>query len=372
MLQNSLEDVVPLLYEAVERPEAWQTAFELLSRSLGVDCWTLMRFGGEAHVISAGGDRIGPGAAERYESHFGAIDPRVPLMAHSGAGRMVVCRDQLDERLVSRSEFFQDFLLPEGLRWTLGGCVHRAGDEHYVVGLMRGADRSLFNENEVRQVEGLARHCQVVLRLTERVRGLSEQVEAAEVSLGTTALAAFAIDGRGRVGWQNRRAEGLLRSGRFVRTRDGCLVFTEHEVQVWWLSALARMGRMREPCSTLVGTPNGGRESITVMPLRSSAFGFDAANVRGLCLLSPADHARVATVRQLCDALDLTPAEARLARALADGSSLEEYAGAAGTQLSTVKSQLQAAMRKTGSRRQISLVRLIASVPPVRHKIERC
>lgn len=62
----------------------------------------------------------------------------------------------------------------------------------------------------------------------------------------------------------------------------------------------------------------------------------------------------------------LTAAEARLARALCHGETLEDYAEAHGVKLPTVKTQLRAIFSKTQTDRQVSLVNLIAGIPPLR------
>lgn len=57
--------------------------------------------------------------------------------------------------------------------------------------------------------------------------------------------------------------------------------------------------------------------------------------------------------------LGLTPAEARLAAALAVGDRLADYAAATGLRPHTVRSTLKAALAKTGTHRQSELVSLV-------------
>jgi DNA-binding CsgD family transcriptional regulator len=59
---------------------------------------------------------------------------------------------------------------------------------------------------------------------------------------------------------------------------------------------------------------------------------------------------------------DLTPAEARLLRALASGMRLQLYAESIGVQASTVRSQLKSIFNKTGTTRQAELVGIVASI----------
>jgi len=66
------------------------------------------------------------------------------------------------------------------------------------------------------------------------------------------------------------------------------------------------------------------------------------------------------------DFFGLSAAEARLARAICHGDSVEEYARDQGLCLSTVRTQLSSVFNKTGTERQAMLVRLIAGIPVVR------
>jgi DNA-binding CsgD family transcriptional regulator len=59
---------------------------------------------------------------------------------------------------------------------------------------------------------------------------------------------------------------------------------------------------------------------------------------------------------------DLTPAEARLLRALAGGLRLQLYAENTGVQASTVRSQLRSIFIKTGTNRQSELLSIVASI----------
>jgi DNA-binding CsgD family transcriptional regulator len=65
---------------------------------------------------------------------------------------------------------------------------------------------------------------------------------------------------------------------------------------------------------------------------------------------------------QLRGLLDLTIAEARLARLLASGDSLEDVAEKLSIKLTTARSQLAAIFAKTGIRRQAKLVAILSRI----------
>lgn len=85
-----------------------------------------------------------------------------------------------------------------------------------------------------------------------------------------------------------------------------------------------------------------------------------------LVLIQPLDARRVATAQQLMHLFGLSAAEARLARALAHGETLEYYVAAQGIHIATARCQLRSAFAKTATGRQAELVRLVLGVPPIR------
>ena len=84
------------------------------------------------------------------------------------------------------------------------------------------------------------------------------------------------------------------------------------------------------------------------------------------CMVFPLGRRRIASVRQLMSLFGLSAAEARLARALCHGETLEEYARAQGVKLPTIKTQLRAVFAKTQTDRQVTLVSLVTGIPPLR------
>jgi DNA-binding CsgD family transcriptional regulator len=65
----------------------------------------------------------------------------------------------------------------------------------------------------------------------------------------------------------------------------------------------------------------------------------------------------------------LTPAEARLLRALVQGEQLSAYAARAGVRISTAKTHLQSLFSKTGEKRQADLIRKALSEPSLRLRV---
>ena len=100
---------------------------------------------------------------------------------------------------------------------------------------------------------------------------------------------------------------------------------------------------------------------VHVVPVRRSAldlFSGAASIVIVTRVASPA----VPPVEIVTALFDLSPAEARVARAIAEGRSIEECAGDFGVSTETIRVQIKRAMNKTGTHRQIDLARLLIGV----------
>lgn len=106
---------------------------------------------------------------------------------------------------------------------------------------------------------------------------------------------------------------------------------------------------------------------LTLMPVPSgNTVMLSTRSAAVLALVTTHAGQRVASVQQLMAWFRLTPAEARVTRALAHGDSLDEYAQREGVTRATVKTQLQAVFAKTGTSSQKDLVRLVLTLPAVR------
>lgn len=205
-----------------------------------------------------------------------------------------------------------------------------------------------------------------------RCRGQREFAGDAASSAHASHVAAIILTPGARVVDCDCRAESLLKTGNVMRVQGGQLHCTATGFQPRFNSALKETTGTGRTTNFLLHPPEQPtqRFSLTLagMPRRLPA-GHDAgaAGIPDiLCLVAPLDGRRIATARQLMDLFGLSAAEARLARAICHGDSVEEYAREQGLRLPTVRTQLSSIFNKTGSTRQATLVRLIAGIPVVR------
>jgi DNA-binding CsgD family transcriptional regulator len=212
-----------------------------------------------------------------------------------------------------------------------------------------------------------------VIELFVHCRALREFADHAASWAHTSHVAAIILTPGGRVLDCDYRGESFLKAGNVLRLQGELLHCCDAGCQPRFSSALNETAESGRTTNILLNGPDQpeSRYSLTLTRmLQRPVVGVasEATEVSSdiLCLVAPLDGRRIATARQLMDFFGLSAAEARLARAICHGDSVEEYARDQGLRLPTVRTQLSAIFNKTGTERQASLVRLIAGIPVVR------
>lgn len=108
------------------------------------------------------------------------------------------------------------------------------------------------------------------------------------------------------------------------------------------------------------------RHSILLEPNRDGMKALSGQLLNVACLVFPLGRRRIASARQLMSMFGLSAAEARMARALCHGETLDEFARAQGVKIPTVKTQLRSVFAKTQTDRQVTMVTLISGIPTLR------
>jgi DNA-binding CsgD family transcriptional regulator len=182
-------------------------------------------------------------------------------------------------------------------------------------------------------------------------------------------LAVFFIDERGRVLFYNDAANRLLTQ------RDGIVLTGLQRLGATRASDDAALQRLvREACAMSIGKgerpggvlqirrPSNRRPyAMIVAPLGLRQWPFLSKRPAAVVFVSDPEHIVHPPAEHLASLFGLTPAEARLAAALAARLSVEDYAEQAKITIGTARWTLKRVLEKTGCRRQSELVHLLAT-----------
>jgi DNA-binding CsgD family transcriptional regulator len=192
------------------------------------------------------------------------------------------------------------------------------------------------------------------------------RARAASQALAALGLAALVLDEGGKVLAANALIESLVNLVHW-RTADR-VTLKDRRADEMLGEALARI--------TL--NHNGGvrsfpvRDAIAdalmvghVVPIRFSARDIFARST-AVFVLMPVAAPSAPPVELVMSLFDLTPAEARVARGLAAGKTVDDFAGENGVSPNTVRVQVRGVLEKTGCQRQTDVVALLGGISAVR------
>jgi DNA-binding CsgD family transcriptional regulator len=98
-----------------------------------------------------------------------------------------------------------------------------------------------------------------------------------------------------------------------------------------------------------------------VVPIRLSARDI-FMRCAAVLVLTPVALPRAPPVELVQSLFDLTPAEARVARGLAAGKTVDDIASDGGTSANTIRTHVRGVLEKTGCNRQVDVVALLTAI----------
>jgi DNA-binding CsgD family transcriptional regulator len=301
----------------------------------------------------------------------------------------------MDDHAFERTEFCSDFLRRYDIFHAMGGFVLRSGSLAFLCGVQRPRERGAFAPADLQRMKSLFPHLERAVRIHRRLVRAGGLQDGMTAALDRMPLGAILTDRFGRAVWMNRPAEELVRHADGLRLRDGRIeatvnngVSAELRRLILGAAGLGDNAGVRAARRNNAGAANGRDlaaaaeaggllqlprpwplRPLTVMvtPLAAAgrfadaALDFDLGRPTALLLVSDPERAVQLPTDHLARTFGLTGAEAKLAAALAAGTSLVDYAGAACITIGTARWYLKQALAKTGAHRQSELVRHVIS-----------
>jgi DNA-binding CsgD family transcriptional regulator len=187
-----------------------------------------------------------------------------------------------------------------------------------------------------------------------------EWARVAAEALGLIGLPAAVVTYSHRIVVANKLLEQLIpqvvqdhqsRIGLADRRADAMLVQSLEELQ--------KYAREKARSIPIAATAERPASIVHVVPVRGAA---NDIFVGALCVLviTTVLPSGIASAQVIQCLFDLTPAEARVARGIAVGKTIDELAQEAGLAAATVRNQLKSVFSKTGVSRQADLVGILA------------
>lgn len=368
-----IDALIADFYAAAAGRIDWKKPFDDLASQM--DLWAVQVIGVNKQtgglIFSSEGGRASAESALDYIREFHTSNPRIEPLLATTTDQWMHCHEHFDEDYVSKNAFFQDFLIPYGGRYLSATKLIENEDVMFLFGAMRGHRSQPLGASDMPSLMSVKHH------LTEAFKNLMALRKAySELSIAQNLLSQFnypmvLLDQTRGLLLKNAAASELLAAGSVITERSGILVCRDKESDAALteaVHALACEGTASPaPARQVVklkkadGSPYLAFVSRLLPEQTMGAFGNMACAL--VVFHDPVGSSTTFNPFIVGECFHLTPAEARVAVAIAQGSSAKEIAQETGAALPTVRSHLQRVMEKTGVTRQADLIRVLMAIP---------
>lgn len=316
--------------------------------------------------------RMEQGFLKSYVEHYTHTNVLLQQIDAVPEGSVLVSSSMISDREFHKTEYYNDWLRPQGIGYCLGGPVLKRTSVVSMFSMQRLASRGPFRDRDLQLLSAVMPHLRRACLLHKRLGQLRAQQSGVLATLELLPNAVWLFDAHGRLllangaGRElNARRDGLWLDGngrpvasdpgehlRLRRSIDGAIAAGQSSVD--YFEGSLGIGRNSSPVPL----------QVTVYPLRNEALADGAAAAMFIT-----DTTRTSLPESEVPRLiyGLTRTEARLATHLARGDTLEDYCVANAVTANTARTHLKRVFEKTGTRRQAQLVSLLSRSPAMWH-----
>jgi DNA-binding CsgD family transcriptional regulator len=365
---TSLLEVIERLYSAVGDDTALSAAVVALSERFRASAVALHTYD---HVAKRG---FGVGLKgvddafwRAYEEYYSATNVwMLHGRQHMRPRHITVSHIMYPDELLERSEWYRDFLQPNGVYHSLGSVLQGDGPVTRTLIFLRPQREGRYNDAEMRLMRMLGPHLETAFRLQGRLVDSEARLVAGRTLLERTQCAVFLVARDGSVEASNTSARAI------VEERDGLAVEGDRLVATDLAGARRLRSALEEAvagapkravgtASTLcVGRPSGRRPyQVWVTPCRGGSFRCAEPRVAAVVFVTDPESKAAADPCALIATYGLSPTEARVAGLLASGLDPAAISSLMGVSITTTRTHLARVRHKTHTHRQSELVALL-------------
>jgi DNA-binding CsgD family transcriptional regulator len=351
--------LIDRIYEAGAISETWPDVLETISdrfKGTGGVLFAIAPEGTQRWVVS-------PKMRSRYEEFvrdgWVAINRRPQRLAALNYFGFVTDFDVFTQAEMDEDPVYTEFYAKRGMGWASGSMIPIPSGDMLVYSFERAFAKGPFEDFEVSALDALRPHLARAAMLSARLD--LKAAKAMTATLQAIGLPGAVLKPGGQLYAANDMFQKLIPG--VVRDRRERLALVNASADRLLADTLSRLkqgaakGQSRSiPLAACEEHPAFVVHIVPVKGLANDVF----ARSLALLVVTPLDRKAVPNAEVLQGLFDLTPAEARVARGIAEGKTIEAVAAAAGLSRETIRSQLAATLGKTGLSRQVELAALLS------------
>jgi DNA-binding CsgD family transcriptional regulator len=355
------QQLIDRIYECAFAPELWPGvldelaqiadgrggAFVIAKANIGVVGWTASTgiYEDVATYVSEGWIMRG----SRLNRLFGA--------RHAG---FISEYDLFTAEELDNDPVYRDFFRPRSFGWQATTGVPLPTEDWFILSLGRHNSRGPVEPAFIRQLDALRPHLARSALMSARLQ--LQRARVASDTLALIGLPALVFDDLGKVLAANHLIEAL---SDYIRWR------AQDRVSLKDTSANALFRQAVETLNFINVAPVRsfavrGADTNAAMVAHVIPIGRSARDIfvrcAGVLVMTPVTLPQAPPVELVQSLFDLTPAEARVARRLTGGETVEAIASTGGVSLNTIRTQVRGVLEKTGCRRHAEVVALLGGI----------
>jgi DNA-binding CsgD family transcriptional regulator len=376
----STDDLVACFYRCAAAELPWESALEMLRLHFGAMAVALYGLFKQTRLVAFSHEagQAAPEATLDYIRKYQQMDPRMSLAMGEPVGAFVSLHVRLDDQFIAHDPFYQEFLIPYGMRHSSGGKVFEDDELVVVLGIHRPVGMPHLSDSEIASGHALLKHLQNAFEIFLKRRGLQEQGAVGLQVLARIPRPIVLVDEHRRIAFANESANQLMQRGPLLGTQGGLLCGKAPDDDMRLLLGIRALGLStasylaeghtspQDRVFLCLKDEAGARLGVYLYPIRSdlSMGAFGPHNLALLMLHDPVST-KPMDAFTISVVWNLTPAEAKVAAAVCQGQTTADIAAAHGVSVNTVRTQIQSAMEKLGVNRQAEMVSKLALTPEV-------
>jgi DNA-binding CsgD family transcriptional regulator len=354
--------LIAAIYQAGADFRCWPEAMRLMAQAFHAPAVVFGSLSPRVEEVFIIAPEVDPVQLQRYASYYHPINPVWPHMLSSPVGAVKTDAMVVPRREFSRTEFFNDFLLPQDHGSMLGAVAHVDHLRHLSVVVQR---RREFERDEIALYRRLAPHLQRAVQLNTRLELLNLQCAASTEMLDRLGSGAFLVDDAARVLFANREAEHSMTSSGGLRVVNGTLR-AQSAADTAKLHALisdcaGQGGEVEDGGLLLLARgPHRAPVTVSVLPFRGEEPILLSKRPAAIVFTSDPDRVPAPPEARIKLRYGLTPAETAFAIEIVKGDGIQACADRLGISRATARTHLSHIFRKTSTKRQAELVRALS------------
>jgi len=366
MTDRSFARALEQLYNAALDPQAWVSFIDQFSRLIGARGGHYFLWNQQLQDITYALPSSDFSMEIQMESaEYWHSKDRMFKYSLEHASEWLLNNRVFNRQYLANDPFHNEFLFPNDIYHVTGYRTRSTTPISSAIGFIRGGDQPPMGEDELAWLKRLEPHLEIAGRLHREMMRLKLSASLQAQTLDALDCPILLVYENGFIAYHNTAADRWLTEN----TAMGVQSFRLAGLNAQHQASLERLldGVFDQGASGIqaLPRPNGGSSyQMMALPLSpSSQLCMHWQRPVALLVISDPQARSPLTSERLQTLFGLTPAEARVAIALAEGKALDEVAEDGQVSINTVRYQLKRTLEKTGTRRQAELVKTINAMP---------